>query len=172
MIKLNNIRKEDLKGLNAGEIVYLTGVLYTMRDQAHKRFLENNDKIFNPKDSIIYYTGPTPTKDKEKVGSIGPTTSYRMDEFFIEMTDLGVIATIGKGPRDKKIKEYCKEKGVVYFLAIGGAGAFYNETIINSTTIGYKDLGTEAIRKIEVKDFPIVVAYDTKGNDIFEREMK
>lgn len=164
---------EILHNLKMGDKVLLSGTIYTARDAAHKRFLEDNKNEvklpFNPKNQIIYYVGPSPTKPGDVIGSSGPTTSYRMDSFACEFMQMGLKGMIGKGPRNSEVKECIKKFGAVYFVAIGGAAVVISESIVKSEIIAYEDLQTEAVRKLEVKDFPCYVAIDTDGNDIFDR---
>ena len=163
----------DITKLHAGDIIKYTGIIYTARDQAHQRLkemIENNQEItidFN--NSIIYYAGPTPTKPGAQIGSIGPTTSSRMDKFISYMKPLGVQAMIGKGPRDKAVKDACKNDKMVYFVTTGGAGALLSKCVIEASEIMFNDLGCESIKKLYVKDFPLIVAYDIYGNDVFTR---
>ncbi len=164
---------EILHKLKMGDKVLLSGTIYTARDAAHKRFLEDNKNEvklpFNPKNQIIYYVGPSPTKPGDVIGSSGPTTSYRMDSFACEFMQMGLKGMIGKGPRNSEVKECIKKFGAVYFVAIGGAAVVISESIVKSEIIAYEDLQSEAVRKLEVKDFPCYVAIDTEGNDIFDR---
>lgn len=163
----------DFTNYKSGDIIYYTGIIYTARDAAHKRMaemLKNGEEIpidFN--NSLIYYAGPTPTKPGMAVGSIGPTTSCRMDKFIEMMPKLGVSGMIGKGPRDKSVVDACKKYKMVYLIATGGAGALLSKCVVKAEEILFKDLGCESIKKLEVKDFPIIVAYDYYGNDIFRR---
>lgn len=163
----------DVTKLHAGDIVYLDEVIYTARDAAHLRIaglLENNaDLPVNFKDSFIYYAGPTPTKPDGIVGSIGPTTSSRMDKFVSMMPKLGVKGMIGKGPRSENVKKACQEYKMVYLIVTGGAGALLSKRVVSCEEVAFNDLGCESIKKLEVKNFPAIVAYDTYGNDIFER---
>ncbi len=164
---------EILHKLKMGDKVLLSGTIYTARDAAHKRFLEDNKNEvklpFNPKNQIIYYVGPSPTKPGDVIGSSGPTTSYRMDSFACEFMQMGLKGMIGKGPRNSEVKGCIKKFGAVYFVAIGGAAVVISESIVKSEIIAYEDLQSEAVRKLEVKDFPCYVAIDTEGNDIFDR---
>lgn len=163
----------DITKLHAGDIVKYSGIIYTARDQAHlrlKEMIDNNQEIeIDFKDSFIYYAGPTPTRPGEQIGSIGPTTSSRMDKFISYMKILGVKGMIGKGPRDKSVKEACKNDKIVYFVTTGGAGALLSKCVIKSSEVMFNDLGCESIKKLYVKDFPLIVAYDIYGNDVFER---
>jgi fumarate hydratase subunit beta len=165
----------DFKSLHAGDIINYTGTLYTSRDAAHLRLkglIDNGDKLpVDFTDSLIYYAGPTPTKPGEVIGSIGPTTSSRMDKFIDYMPTLKIKGMIGKGPRDKSVQEACKKYGLVYFVVTGGAGALLSKRIVSAKEVAFEDLGCESIKKLEVKDFPLIVAYDTYGNSVFERKI-
>lgn len=164
----------DFKSLHAGDIVNFSGIIYTARDAAHlrlKNMIDNKEGLpVDFSDSLIYYAGPTPTKPGMAIGSIGPTTSSRMDKFIDYMPELKIKGMIGKGPRDKNVQEACKKYGLVYFVVTGGAGALLSKKVISATEVAFEDLGCEAIRKLEVKDFPLIVAYDTYGNSVFERK--
>ena len=164
----------DFKSLKAGDIIKYSGIIYTARDAAHlrlKNMIDNNEELpVNFSDSLIYYAGPTPTKPGMAVGSIGPTTSSRMDKFIDYMPSLKIKGMIGKGPRDSHVKDVCMKYGLVYLVATGGAGALLSKRVISATEIAFKDLGCESIKRLEVKDFPLIVAYDTFGNSIFERK--
>jgi len=161
----------DVKGLVAGDIVFLSGILYTARDAAHKRLVEliqNKKELpFDLKGSVIYFVGPTPPKPGDPIGSAGPTTSYRMDSYSPILLKHGLKGMIGKGKRSQEVKDACKKYCAVYFGATGGAGALLGKKIISSTVIAYPELGPEAVRKIEVKDFPVTVINDTQGNDLY-----
>ncbi len=163
---------EDVKQLRSGDIVYLSGVLYTARDAAHKRLvelIEKGEKLpFDLEGSVIYFVGPTPPKPGDPIGSAGPTTSYRMDSYSPTMLQHGSKAMIGKGKRNQEVKEACKKFGGVYFGATGGAGALLGKKIVSSKVVAYPELGPEAVRKIEVKDFPVTVINDTEGNDLYQ----
>lgn len=164
---------EDMaKELKAGDIVLISGVIYTGRDAAHKRLVEavkeGKELPFDVKDQIIYYVGPTPTKPGHTFGSAGPTTSYRMDAYSPTLIELGLRGMIGKGYRGQEVKESIKKNHGVYFAAIGGLGATIGKSVTESEIIAYEDLGAEAIRKITVKDFPVTVIIDCEGNDLYE----
>lgn len=165
--------KEKFSKLRTGDTVLLTGTIYTARDAAHKRLnemIENGEKIpFDIRNSVIYYVGPTPAKPGYPSGSAGPTTSYRMDPYTPMLLKEGLLGMIGKGPRSEEVRNGAKQEGAVYFAAIGGAAALIAQCIRSSEIIAFADLGTEAIRKLEVEDMPLVVAYDTYGSDIFEQ---
>ena len=142
------------------------------RDAAHKRMqemLDNNEKLpFDLKDNIIYYMGPSPAREGRPIGSAGPTTSGRMDRYAPALLDLGLKGMIGKGKRSAEVKEAVIRNKAIYFAAIGGAGALLSKAIIKSETIAFEDLGAEAILKLEVKDFPVIVVMDSDGNDLYE----
>ena len=165
----------DFRSLHAGDIINYTGTLYTSRDAAHLRLkglIDNGDNLpVDFTDSLIYYAGPTPTKPGEVIGSIGPTTSSRMDKFIDYMPTLKIKGMIGKGPRDKSVQEACRKYGLVYFVVTGGAGALLSKRIVSAKEVAFEDLGCESIKKLEVKDFPLIVAYDTYGNSVFERKI-
>ncbi|MGL5764185.1 MAG: Fe-S-containing hydro-lyase [Sarcina sp.] len=163
----------DIKELEIGETVLLTGVMYTARDAAHKRLVEALDRgeklPFEVNGATIYYVGPTPAKDGEAIGSAGPTTSYRMDSYAPRLLDIGLKGMIGKGIRGRDVVDSMIKNTAVYFGAIGGAGALISKSIVKSEIIAYEDLGAEAIRRIEVIDFPVIVAIDSKGNDLYKK---
>jgi len=176
-IKLNApFRKEKLKTLRAGDSVLISGTIYTARDAAHKRLVEalevGKELPFEIKDSIIYYVGPTPAKTGKPIGSAGPTTSYRMDIYTPKLLALGQGGMIGKGPRSESVIDSMKKNGAVYFAAIGGAGALISKSILAAEVIAYEDLGAEAIRKLTVKDLPVIVAIDSEGNDLYRKEQR
>jgi len=172
----NRIR-EDIKNIKAGEEVYLSGVIYTARDTAHKKLSELLNKNLPPpfviKDSVIYYAGPTPApKINPKsvaVGSCGPTTSKRMDIYTPKLLRAGLACTIGKGERSPEVRQVMKECGAVYLCAVGGAGAIYSSCIKSVKEIAFEELGCESIKELEVEDFPLYMAYDIFGNNIFDR---
>ncbi|MBO7339607.1 MAG: Fe-S-containing hydro-lyase [Lachnospiraceae bacterium] len=164
--------KEDAKSLRSGDYVYLTGTIYTARDAAHKRMQEALDRgealPLDVKDNVIYYMGPSPAREGRPIGSAGPTTASRMDKYAPALLDLGLIGMIGKGKRSQAVKDAIVRNGAVYFAAVGGAGALLSKSILSSEVIAYDDLGTEAIRKLAVKDFPVIVVIDSEGNDLYE----
>ena len=166
------ITKEEIADLKAGDYVYLTGTLFTARDAAHKRMheaLEAGEKLpFDVNGNVIYYVGPTPAREGKVIGSAGPTTASRMDKYTPELLDLGLVGMIGKGKRSAAVKESIVKNGAVYFAAIGGAGALLSKAITASAVIAYDDLGTEAIRRMDVRDFPVVVVVDSHGTDLYE----
>ena len=166
------ISKEELKTLKSGDYVYITGTIYTARDAAHKRMyetLQNQENLpIDIQDQIIYYMGPSPAREGRPIGSAGPTTASRMDKYAPELLDLGLGAMIGKGKRSLAVADAIVRNGAVYFAAIGGAGALLSKCILSSEVIAYGDLGPEAVRKLEVKDFPVVVVIDSQGNNLYE----
>jgi fumarate hydratase subunit beta len=166
------ISREDVKGLNAGDYVYLTGTIYTARDAAHKRMKEALDQKgslpFDIEGNMIYYMGPSPAREGRPIGSAGPTTASRMDKYTPLLLDMGMGGMIGKGKRSKEVIEAIVRNESIYFAAVGGAGALLSKCILASEVIAYEDLGTEAIRRLEIKDFPVVVVIDSKGNNLYE----
>ncbi|MBE6008833.1 MAG: Fe-S-containing hydro-lyase [Lachnospiraceae bacterium] len=168
------LTKEKVRELKAGDIVKITGYIFTARDAAHKRMTEavqKGEKLpFDPEDQIIYYVGPTPAKPGEVIGSAGPTTSGRMDAYAPKMMELGLTGMIGKGKRSIDVKEAMKNYGAVYFAATGGAAALISSHIKEAEIIAYEDLGTEAVRRLYIEDFPAVVVIDSFGNDLYETE--
>lgn len=168
--------EEKVKSLKAGDSVLLSGVLYTGRDAAHKRLIDLLDKDeelpLNIENEIIYYVGPSPAKPGMVIGSAGPTTSYRMDSYTPKLLDLGLKGMIGKGARNQEVIDAIKRNKAVYFGAIGGAAALIGKSIVKSEIIAYEDLGAEAIRRIEVKDMPLVVIIDSEGKNLYEEGQK
>lgn len=166
------ITKETAKTLHAGDYVYITGTIYTARDAAHKRMQETLQRgealPLEMKENVIYYMGPSPAREGRPIGSAGPTTASRMDKYAPELLDLGLGAMIGKGKRSQEVKDAIVRNGSVYFTAVGGAGALLSKCILSSEVIAYNDLGTEAIRKLQVKDFPVIVVIDSEGNNLYE----
>ena len=166
------LKEEDIRELKIGESVLLSGIMYTGRDAAHKRIVESINKKeelpFDIKGQTIYYVGPTPNREDEIIGSAGPTTSYRMDSYTSVLLDLGLKGMIGKGSRSKDVVEAMVRNKSIYFAAIGGAGALISKSIISSKIIAYEDLGAEAVRRIEVKKFPVIVAIDSTGEDLYK----
>ncbi len=159
--------------LRAGDRVYLSGIVYTARDAAHKRIsqlVESGDDLpFETNGSVVYFAGPTPAKGELAIGSIGPTTSSRMDCFSPLMLSLGQKAMIGKGNRSKEVVDSIVENGAVYFAAVGGAGALYSGCIESCRVIGFDDLGCESVKELVVKDFPLLVAIDSQGNSLYKK---
>lgn len=171
---LTPLTENSARELKAGDIVKITGYIYTARDAAHKRMTEAAAKgeslPFDPKNQIIYYVGPTPAKPGQVIGSAGPTTSGRMDAYAPKMMELGLTGMIGKGKRSAAVKDAMKKYGAVYFAATGGAAALISGHIKQAEVIAYDDLGTEAVRRLYVEDFPAVVVIDSNGNDLYETE--
>lgn len=170
------LNSEDAKSLRSGDYVYLTGTIYTARDAAHKRMYEALEKgetlPMEMKDNVIYYMGPSPARQGRPIGSAGPTTASRMDKYAPSLLDLGLKGMVGKGKRSQAVKDAIVRNGAVYFAAVGGAGALLSKSILSSEVIAYDDLGTEAIRKLEVKDFPVIVVIDSQGNDLYETALQ
>ena len=167
---------EVIKSLKIGDKVLISGVVYTARDVAHKRLVDaikDKEKLpFNLKGQIIYYTGPTPEPPGKVIGSAGPTTSFRMDTFSPALIKKGLKGMIGKGPRGKEVIDVMKKYKAVYLAAVGGAAALLSKRIKKSEIIAYEDLGTEAIRRLEVEDFPVIVVNDIYGNDLYIEDTK
>ena len=163
---------QEIRTLRAGDYVKITGTIYTARDAAHKRMKETLDRgealPFSLGNNVIYYMGPSPAREGRPIGSAGPTTASRMDKYAPELLDLGKKGMIGKGKRTVQVKEAIVRNGAVYFAAVGGAGALLSKKILSSEVIAYEDLGAEAIRKLEVKDFPVIVVIDSEGNNLYE----
>ena len=170
------ITEEVTKDLKSGDYVYITGTIYVARDAAHKRMIEalqrGEELPIDIKDSTIYYMGPSPAREGRPIGSAGPTTASRMDKYAPELLDLGLKGMIGKGKRSKEVIDAIVRNEAVYFAAVGGAGALLSKSILSSEVIAYDDLGTEAIRKLEVKDFPAIVVIDKDGNNLYETAVK
>ncbi len=168
--------RSEMSALKAGDYVLLTGTIYTARDAAHKRMQEAMDageKLpFDIRDQVIYYMGPSPAREGRPIGSAGPTTASRMDKYTPALLDMGLGAMIGKGKRSQAVKEAIVRNGSVYFAAVGGAGAILSKRILSNEVIAYDDLGTEAIRKLTVQDFPVIVVIDSQGNDLYETAVK
>ena len=166
----------DIENLRAGDYVYLTGTIYTARDAAHKRMYEalhNKEELpFDLRNNGIYYMGPSPAREGRAIGSAGPTTSSRMDKYTPDLLDLGLKYMIGKGKRSNAVKEAVVKNKAVYLAAIGGAGALLSRAIVSSEVIAYDDLGTEAIRKLEVVNLPVIVVIDSLGNDLYETAVR
>lgn len=165
------ISDEDARKLRAGDVVYLTGTIYTARDAAHKRLMDLLDKgealPFPLEGAVIYYVGPSPAPPGKPIGSAGPTTSYRMDTYAPRLHSLGVKASIGKGKRSEAVKQALKDHGGIYFGATGGAGALLSVRIEAATVVAFDELGPEAIRELTVKDFPLLVINDSVGGDLY-----
>lgn len=165
------ITEEVTAELKSGDYVYITGTVYVARDAAHKRMteaLERGEGLpVNLKDETIYYMGPSPARPGKPIGSAGPTTSGRMDKYTPTLLDLGLKGMIGKGKRNQAVRDAIVRNGAVYFAAVGGAGALLSQSILSSAVIAYEDLGTEAIRRLEVKHFPVIVVMDAQGNSFY-----
>ena len=163
---------ETAGDLQAGDYVYLTGTIYTARDAAHKRMqeaLDKNEQLpLEMAGNVIYYMGPSPAREGRPIGSAGPTTASRMDKYAPALLDMGLIGMIGKGKRSDAVKEAIIRNGAVYFAAVGGAGALLSKSITRSEVIAYDDLGTEAIRRLEVENFPVSVVIDSEGHNLYE----
>ena len=164
--------KETADRLKAGDYVYITGTIYTARDAAHKRMYEalaeGKDLPLEMENTVIYYMGPSPARAGRPIGSAGPTTASRMDKYAPSLLDLGLRGMIGKGKRTEEVKDAIVRNHAVYFAAVGGAGALLSKCIKTSEVIAYDDLGTEAIRKLEVENFPVIVVIDSEGNNLYE----
>ena len=162
---------DEIKDLKAGDKVFLSGTIYTARDAAHKRMDESLDKDgslpFDIKGNVIYYMGPSPARPGKVIGSAGPTTASRMDKYTPRLLDLGLLGMIGKGKRSPEVHEAIVRNKAVYFASIGGAGALLSKCIKKSEVIAYDDLGTEAVRKLTVEDFPCIVVTDPEGNTLY-----
>jgi fumarate hydratase subunit beta len=167
---------QDVEKLSIGDKVLLSGVLYTGRDAAHKRLFDliadGKELPIDIQGQVIYYVGPTPAKPGKPIGSAGPTTSYRMDSFAPKLIELGLKGMIGKGNRSQAVIDAMKQHKAVYFGATGGAGALIAKKIKKAEIVAYPDLGPEAIRRLEVEDFPVTVVNDTKGNDLYVEGIK
>ena len=165
------LTREKAEALEAGDMVYITGTLYTARDAAHRRMAEalseGRELPFPLKDSIVYYMGPSPAREGRPIGSAGPTTASRMDRYTPELLDLGMTGMIGKGRRSQAVADAIKRNEAVYFAAVGGAGALLSKCITSSEVTAYDDLGPEAVRKITIKDFPVIVVQDCHGNCLY-----
>jgi len=166
------LSREAARELKAGDSCLINGVIYTARDAAHKRLCElaaqGKELPLEIKDSVIYFVGPTPAKEGQAIGSAGPTTSYRMDAYSPTLIALGQTGMIGKGKRGLEVIEAMKEHGAVYFGAIGGCGALLGKCVKKAEIVAYEDLGAEAIRRLEVENFPVVVVIDSEGNNLYE----
>ena len=170
------ISDEDAKSLHSGDYVYITGTIYTARDAAHKRMADSlsagQPLPIDMKNNIIYYMGPSPAREGRPIGSAGPTTASRMDKYAPDLLDLGLKGMIGKGKRSQAVIDGIVRNGAVYFAAVGGAGAILSKCIKKSTVIAYDDLGTEAIRELEVENLPVIVVIDSEGNNLYETAIK
>ena len=166
------LSREQARQLKAGDSCLISGVIYTARDAAHKRLCERAEQgkplPVDMKDAVIYYVGPTPARPGEAIGSAGPTTSYRMDAYSPLLISLGETGMIGKGKRGPEVIAAMKEHGAVYFGAIGGCGALLSQCVKKAEIVAYEDLGAEAVRRLEVEDFPVIVVIDSQGNNLYE----
>lgn len=170
------LSREQARQLKAGDSCLISGVIYTARDAAHKRLCELAEQgkplPVDMKDAVIYYVGPTPARPGEAIGSAGPTTSYRMDAYSPLLISLGETGMIGKGKRGPEVIAAMKEHGAVYFGAIGGCGALLGQCVRKAEIVAYEDLGAEAIRRLEVENFPVIVVIDSQGNNLYETGRK
>lgn len=170
------IKKDVARDMRAGDYVYITGTIYTARDAAHKRMYDilaqDGALPIDIKDQIIYYMGPSPAREGRPIGSAGPTTASRMDKYAPQLLDLGLGAMIGKGKRTQEVLDAIVRNGSVYFAAVGGAGALLSKCITSSEVVAYDDLGTEAIRRLTVENFPVIVVADCEGNNLYESAVK
>ncbi|MEE1086909.1 MAG: Fe-S-containing hydro-lyase [Schaedlerella sp.] len=170
------ITKKAAQTLKSGDYVYITGTIYTARDAAHKRMdeslMKNAPLPLDIKEQMIYYMGPSPAREGRPIGSAGPTTASRMDKYAPKLLDLGLGAMIGKGKRNQAVIDAIIRNNAVYFAAVGGAGALLSKCITSSEVIAYDDLGTEAIRKLTVENFPVIVVIDSEGNNLYETATK
>lgn len=170
------ITKETSRSLHSGDYVYITGTIYTARDAAHKRMYdilaEGGELPIDIKDQVIYYMGPSPAREGRSIGSAGPTTASRMDKYAPQLLDLGLGAMIGKGKRTPEVINAIIRNGSVYFAAVGGAGALLSKCITSSEVVAYDDLGTEAVRRLTVENFPVIVVIDSEGNNLYETAIK
>lgn len=168
--------RETAAALKAGDYVYISGTVYTARDAAHKRMqeaLETGETLpLELSGNVIYYMGPSPAREGRPIGSAGPTTASRMDKYAPKLLDLGLTGMIGKGKRSQAVRDAIVRNQSVYFAAVGGAGALLSKAITKSEVIAYDDLGTEAIRKLEVVNFPVIVVIDAQGNNLYETAIK
>ena len=164
---------ETIESLHAGDHVSLTGVIYTARDAAHKRMIEALDKgeplPFDIRGQVVYYVGPTPARPGRVIGAAGPTTSMRLNPYTPRLLEAGLKGAIGKGGRDRPTREAFQKNRAVYFLAVGGTGALLSKRIKSAEVVAYEDLGTEAVRRLEVEDFPAIVVNDMYGEDLLEQ---
>lgn len=164
--------EEEIKDLKAGDYVYITGTLYTARDAAHRRMkeaLEEGKELpFDLRGQVIYYMGPSPAREGRPIGSAGPTTASRMDKYAPQLLDLGLLGMVGKGKRTREVLDAVVKNKAVYFAAVGGAGALLSKRIVKAEVIAYEDLGTEAVRKLYVENFPVIVVADRFGNNLYE----
>ena len=170
------ISTKTAKELQSGDYVYITGTIYTARDAAHQRMddaLKNGQSLpLDIERQLIYYMGPSPAREGRPIGSAGPTTASRMDKYAPKLLDLGLGGMIGKGKRSQAVTDGIVRNGCVYFAAVGGAGALLSKCIKKSEVVAYEDLGTEAIRKLEVENFPVIVVIDSEGKNLYESAIR
>ena len=170
------LSKKDIEKLHCGDYVYITGTIYTARDAAHKRIMqmiEDGEKLpYDIENAVIYYAGPTPAPEGKPIGSCGPTTSGRMDKFAPKLLDMGLGGMIGKGERNQEVRDAVVRNGAVYLCAVGGAGALAAHCIKECEVIAFEDLGCESVKRLYIEDFPLIVANDCKGGDIFSEGRK
>lgn len=170
------ISRETLKTLQSGDLLLISGVIYSARDKAHQKLCtmyKNNEKLpVELEGQLIYYVGPAPAPVGKVIGSAGPTTSYRMDPFTETILEMGVVGMIGKGQRDDKTRELLKQYGAVYLSSFGGAGAYLGKRIIKADPVAFEELGPEAIFRMEVESFPVVVINDANGGDLYEDKIR
>ncbi len=170
------LNREEVKTLRAGDYVYISGTIYTARDAAHLRMFQTLDRgeelPIKLEGNVIYYMGPTPARPGRPIGSAGPTTASRMDKYTPRLLDLGLTGMIGKGKRKPEVTDAIVRNGAVFFAAVGGAGALLSKCIKKAEVIAYEDLGTEAIRKLEVENLPVIVVIDSQGNNLYEQVLE
>lgn len=170
------LTKEAAAGLTAGDYVTISGVIYTARDAAHKRMIETleagGELPIPMEGTVLYYMGPSPARNGRTIGSAGPTTASRMDRYAPKLMELGLAGMIAKGKRNQEVQDAIVKNGAVYFAAVGGAGALLSQRIKKAEVVAYEDLGAEAIRKLLVEDFPVIVVIDSKGNNLYETAVK
>lgn len=170
------LNREEVKTLRAGDYVYISGTIYTARDAAHLRMFQTLDRgeelPIKLEGNVIYYMGPTPARPGRPIGSAGPTTASRMDKYTPRLLNLGLTGMIGKGKRKPEVTEAIVRNGAVFFAAVGGAGALLSKCIKKAEVIAYEDLGTEAIRKLEVENLPVIVVIDSQGNNLYEQVLE
>lgn len=170
------LTKEAAAGLKAGDYVTISGVIYTARDAAHKRMIETleagGELPIPMEGTVLYYMGPSPARNGRPIGSAGPTTASRMDRYAPKLMELGLAGMIAKGKRNQEVQDAIVKNGAVYFAAVGGAGALLSQRIKKAEVVAYEDLGAEAIRKLLVEDFPVIVVIDSKGNNLYETAVK
>ncbi|MCD8123850.1 MAG: Fe-S-containing hydro-lyase [Lachnospiraceae bacterium] len=166
------LTQETARELRAGDVVTISGTVYTARDAAHKRMIETLDRgeelPIDVKNTILYYLGPSPAREGRPIGSAGPTTASRMDRYAPRLLDLGLTGMIAKGRRNEEVRQAMMRNGAVYFAAVGGAGALLSKRILESEVVAYEDLGPEAIRKLTVENLPVIVVLDAEGNNLYE----